>query len=111
MRGAVIGWFRPFKAVRITTTIVDGLSQEVERPFETSGFFTPMKARQVMLKPEGDRALRWFVLIVGREIELKPNDVIVRKGVPYRVMGPWELEDYGFRRYELTEDSSNARRP
>ena len=104
MRGAIINWFRPLQAERITTTIVDGLAKEIRRPFNTAGVFNPMKPREVLLKPEGDRTFRWFVLYVGREIELKPNDVVIRKGVPYRVMGPLPIEDYGIKRYELTED-------
>jgi hypothetical protein len=104
MRGAVINWFRPFRGVVVTTTIVEGLSTEVSRPFNCAGFFKPMKARDVLIKPEGDRAFRWFVLYTGREIDFKPNDVVIRKGVPYRVMGPWQLEDYGIKRYELVED-------
>ena len=104
MRGAVINWFRPFRGILVTTTIVDGLSKEVRREFDTAGFFKPMRPREVLIKPEGDRAFRWFVLYTGREIDFKPNDVVIRKGVPYRVMGPWQLEDYGVKRYELVED-------
>ena len=104
MRGAVIGLFRPLEITVITTSIVKGLSQEVRKTYASAGTLQPMKARAVMLKPEGDRTLKWFVLHAGREIQLKPNDVVVRKGVPYRVMAVWPWEDYGFMKYELTED-------
>ena len=104
MRGAIVGLFRPIQLTVITTTIVDGLSKEVRRSVSSAGVLQPMKARAVMLKPEGERAFRWFTLHVGREIDLKPNDVVVRKGVPYRVMGRWGWEDYGFIKYELVED-------
>jgi hypothetical protein len=109
MRSAIINWFRPLQAILITTSIVDGESREVRRPFNTAGILLPMKARYIALKPEGQRAWRWFVLHVGREIELKPNDIIIRKNVPYRVMGRWGYEDYGWIRYELKEDFEHAR--
>ena len=104
MRGALIGLFRPIELTVVTTTIVDGLSKEVNRSINSAGLLQPMKARAIMLKPEGQRAFRWFTLHVGREIDLKPNDVVIRKGVPYRVMGKWPWEDAGFLKYELVED-------
>lgn len=108
MRGAVIGNFRPLRVVVSTTTIVDGLADEVLRAFDSAGDLQPMKSSDVMLKPEGQRKFKWFTLHIGREIVLKANDVVIRKGVPYRVMSIYPWEDYGFLKYELTEDY-NAR--
>lgn len=104
MRGALVGWLRPITMVVITTTIVDGIASEVPRPVSTSGIIQPMKAQAVAVKPEGQRAWKWNTLHATRDLDLKRDDVVVVKGLNYRVMGRWDYEDFGFRLFELVQD-------
>lgn len=105
MRSALIGWNRPILIELITTKINDlGIAEKVSRPISTTGTLQPMRPREVALKPEGFRAWRWFCLHTTNEIGLKPEDRVVRKGIPYRVMSSMGYEDYGFFKYELVQD-------
>lgn len=109
MRSALIGWNRPISFELVTITIKDSVAQEVRRQISTTGTLQPMMARKIMLKSEGQRAWNWFTLHTVSDIQLKVDDRVIRKGVPYRVMGSWGWEDNGFFKYELVQDYADAR--
>jgi hypothetical protein len=79
--------------------------QTVERKSTRTfkGVVAPLSARQLELKPEGQRAWRWQEVHCKTDLELRIDDEVIFKCVRYRVMAVHDFADYGFRRYELAE--------
>jgi hypothetical protein len=107
MAGTITGWFAPLEVTIVRTQIVDGEAVEFpQRTCSTAGILQPMKARALMLKPDGHRAFRWFTLHTALGIDLKPDDLATIRGVIYRVMAVWDWSRAGYMKYELTEGTA-----
>lgn len=111
MRDTLSGWMRPLGLSLVMTQIVNFRAEQVERPLEAVGNDQPMSAQQLALKPEGQRAWKWRVIWTTTDLRLKPDDVIIRKGQRYRVMGFTDWEDAGFFKYEVVNDYANSTTP
>ena len=108
MRSALAGWVKPMTLEVITITTVEGEAKEVRRTVSTTGVMQPWKSRSAKMGPDGVRAWRWKTLHTTTDIALKVEDRVIYKSIPYRVMGTWGFEDYGFFKYELEQDYQNV---
>lgn len=63
--------------------------------------FTP---RQLEMKPEGERTWKWSKLHTLPEPKLKLDDIVLIRGIKYRVMVLDDQAEYGFVAYDLKED-------
>lgn len=108
MRDTLRGWVRPITVGIVTIKTQDSVATETVKEFSTTGFIKRTKSRAVKNNPEGQRAWRWYSLFTASEIDLKLDDIVVVKGVKYRVMGQDGLTDFGFFKYYLDQDYINV---
>lgn len=93
----------------IVTKTTEGF-QAVEDVEEVSfqGVWQPLRERQLLLKPEGQRAWSWFWLHADPSLELDVDDTITYLGTQFRVMAKKDYDIYGYVEYELVQDYTGA---
>ena len=85
-----------------------GFLEEFTKPIYTMGVRVSMNARQLAVKPEGERKWKWSSLYTVPLPELNVDDIVQISGIKYRVMSSQANQEYGCRAYELLEDYENA---
>jgi len=94
-------------------TVVFGLVQkktegfqvvETVNPINFQGTIQPFTERQLLLKPEGQRAWSWFLLHADPSLTLAVDDVVIWKGKQTRVMSRKDFGLYGYVEYHLVQD-------
>jgi hypothetical protein len=100
---AIGPWAQTFTFEILTKKQVNYQTVETRFKRTVKGVVAPLSARQLELKPEGQRAWRWQEVHCKAGLELKIDDEVIYKCVRYRVMAVQDFSDYGFVRYELAE--------
>lgn len=80
--------------------------QVIETMVEQSfmGVWQVFNERQLMLKPEGQRAWSWFMIHTQTVLFLEVDDVFIYKNEQYRVMTLKKYEEYGYYEYHVITD-------
>lgn len=104
MGSTLQGWFQPMTFTLVTQQNIDGILYPSETTVSSRGVRQPMSARQLQIKPEGERAWKWETMHCLPEVILKTDDVIVFNAVRFRVMQVWDWREYGYREYHLVRD-------
>jgi hypothetical protein len=80
--------------------------QAVETPIYVNfrGVIQPYTERQLLLKPEGQRAWTWFTLHSDPVLTLEVDDVVLWNSKQTRVMSRKDYTLYGFIEYSLVQD-------
>ena len=60
------------------------------------------------MKPEGQRAWKWFSVHADPSLSLTPDEVITYQSTQYRVKGKTDYTGYGYIYYELIEDYTGS---
>lgn len=102
--GAMLNWFQPMTFGLVTKTVEGFQVVEVEDAISFQGVWQALTERQLMLKPEGQRAWSWYWLHAQPTLDLKTDDVIQYLGVQYRVMTKKNYKLYGYIEYHLVQD-------
>jgi hypothetical protein len=102
--GALTDWFQPMTFTLVTKTVVGFQLVEGAEPITFRGILQPFTPRQLMLKPEGQRAWSWFTLHADPVLTLKVDDVVLYLGVQTRVMSRSDFTLYGYIEYHLVQD-------
>lgn len=102
--GALLSWFQPM-VFGVVTKTASGF-QVVETVVDTSfrGVIQPLTDRQLMLKPEGQRAWTWLMLHSDTSLQLNVDDVVIYLGEQTRVMARKDYSIYGYLQYSLVQD-------
>lgn len=101
---AMDNWFQPMVFGIVVKTVVAGQAVETETPTHFRGVWQPFSARQLLLKPEGQRAWSWYWLHADPSLSLKVDDVVVYNERQYRVMAKKNYTLYGYIEYHLVTD-------
>lgn len=106
--GALLDYLQPMTFTTIVKTVEN--FQVVETPTSVSfqGVWQPFTARQIQMKPEGQRAWKWFMVHALVALPLVPDDVVTYLGTQYRVKADNDYSIYGYYQYELIEDYTGA---
>jgi hypothetical protein len=104
VRSTLLGWFRPIALTRVIQRIVDFKTLEIEEPLSTRGVVQPLTETSLMLKPEGQRAWKWFLIHATPDLVLAVNDVIILKGDRLRIQKTKDYSVNGYVCYEACED-------
>jgi hypothetical protein len=106
--GSLKDRFQLMSFEQVTKTVANGFVTETSTPISFWGTFYPFSGRQLMLKPEGQRAWSWYTIIAEPGVILQVDDVLIWNGVQTRVMfrGNWTL--YGFYEYHVVQDFTGA---
>jgi hypothetical protein len=102
--GALKDWFQQmtFEAVTKTTSAFQVV--EAGDPIVFRGVIQPFTERQLIMKPEGQRAWTWLWLHAEPSLTLQVDDVVLYLGVQTRVMARKNYTIYGYVEYQLVQD-------
>lgn len=106
--GALKDWFQAMVFTRVVKQTVG--FQDVETPTNINfwGVVQPLTERQLLLKPEGQRAWTWFLLHADPVLTLQVDEVVTWIGKQTRVMSRKDFAMYGYCEYHLVQDWTGA---
>ncbi len=104
MQNTLTDWFQRMTFTVITKAVIN--FQDVETEVETTalGVRQPFSARQLMMKPEGQRSWRWETIHADQSLILTVDDVVVFDSIRYRVMQIMQWKEYGYVEYHICQD-------
>ncbi len=102
--GAMRDWFQSMLFIRVAKIIEGFQVIETPDPVSFQGVIQPFTERQLMQKPEGQRAWTWFTVHADPVLTLQVDDVGTYLGVQTRVMSRKDYLIYGFVEYSWCQD-------
>lgn len=106
--GALQDYYQTLVFTQIVKTVVGFQVVETPNPINFRGTIQPFTKRQLLLKPEGQRAWSWFSCHSDPVLTLKVDDVVLWNGKQTRVMAQTNYGLYGYMVYELVQDWTGA---
>jgi hypothetical protein len=106
--GALKDWFQPMVFTKVQKQIENFQVVETALPIVFQGTWQPFTERQLILKPEGQRAWSWFLLHADPVLTLQVDDVVTWHGKQTRVMSRKDYALYGYVEYSLVQDWTGA---
>ena len=100
----ILGWMHRVTLTRITKTVKDHQTVEVEMPVDTLACVVPVPPQELKMFPEGQRAWDWETLYTHSSFELFVDDVLVYQNTRYRVRIKNAYDRYGIIKYTLLND-------
>ena len=103
---AFCNWGVPLLLVRISQQIVNGFVQEYPQEIPFHGVVQPLSPKQLMLKPEGERAWTWLQVHVqaSSPVKLTPNDRFMYNCQKYKVMARLDYTANNYVEYHAVQD-------
>lgn len=102
--GAMQDYFQAMTFEPVVKNVVAFQAVETTTPVTFRGVIQPFTERQLMLKPEGERAWTWLMLHSDPVLTLQVDDVVLYLGVQTRVMSRKDYGLYGYIEYHLVQD-------
>jgi len=81
---------------------------ETGTPINFRATAQPFTERQLLLKPEGQRAWSWFMFHADPSLTVNVDDVVIWKGVQTRIMARKDFAIYGYIEYHAVQDWTGA---
>lgn len=106
--GALRDWFQPMIFTPVSKVVEGFQVVETADPVNFQGVLQPFTERQLLLKPEGQRAWTWLLLHAEPVLTLAVDDVVLYLGVQTRVMSRKNFSLYGYVEYHLVQDWTGA---
>ncbi len=100
---ALDGWFKLTSVSTIVKTVVDYQTVETVTTKNIIAVLQPFTSRQLVIKPEGQRAWAWYTLHVKDSDDFALDDIITISSVKYRIMQKFEWKDYGYFEYQVIQ--------
>ena len=99
-------WEVPMTANYVTQTVVDGVVTDTAVSKAIKGIMQPLKAEEVMLKDEAQRAWSWYMVQVRQDTygELYPTQILIINNVSYKIMAKKDWVLNGYREYHAIRD-------
>lgn len=106
--GALLQWFQPMIFEPIVKSVEGFELDELGDPISFRGVIQPLSNRDLLIKPEGQRAWTWLMLHSDISLRLNVDDVVRWLGIQYRVMARKDYSIYGYMTYELVQDYTGS---
>lgn len=107
LRDAMLDWFTTLQFVKVVKLVVNFQIEEKELPIVLQGVWTPLTARQLAIKPEGQRAWIWKRLVTTTDVGFVPDDVVrAPDSLSYRIMEQTAWDNNGITEYHLVQNYS-----
>lgn len=104
LSGALKDYFQMMTFDIITKAVMAFQVIETKTAINFQGVIQPLSERQLLLKPEGQRAWTWFQLHADPVLALQVDDVVIYRGIQTRIMSRKDYVLYGFVEYSLVQD-------
>jgi hypothetical protein len=108
LSGAMQDYFQAMTFTPLVKTVSGFQVVEAATPTQFQGVIQPFTERQLMLKPEGQRAWTWLWLHADPVLMLQVDDVVLYNNVQTRVMARKDFSLYGYIEYHLVQDWQGA---
>jgi hypothetical protein len=102
--GAMQDYFQPVTFNQLTKTVTGFQVVESSNNWTFQATIQPFTQRQLMLRPEGERAWTWFLMHAQPSVTLQVDDVVLWGGKQTRVMSRKDFAMYGYVEYSLCQD-------
>lgn len=102
--GALQDYYQPMTFQALNKMVNGFQVVESGAAINFQGMIQPLTDRQLIMKPEGQRAWTWFLLFADPVLKLKVDDVVIWNGVQTRVMALKDNSLFGFMEYHLCQD-------
>lgn len=102
--GTLRGWLRPMTFRRLFKGRENFDVVENYVSIVSAGMKQLFSSQQLALKPEGQRAWKWWMVHTATDVQLAPDDVVQIDGIEYRVMEKLDYADAGYLQYNVVED-------
>ncbi len=108
MSGAFWNWTEPIQFNVVSTAAVDYEAIDTpENQVFFDGVIQPLKPRDLLIKPEGERKFKYWTL--WTEQELQPDSIIQDEtGKQYRVMSKSDWRQGDYQQYEIMQTPTPA---
>lgn len=104
LNNAVLAWAQQLEFVVMSKSIEDFEIKESFLVYKVLGTKQPLKPQRLAIKPEGQRAWKWFELHLSPQARINIDDVIQFGGCDqFRVMAKEDFSEYGYIRYEVAQ--------
>lgn len=105
---AFSGWLSKITLAKIVQSVTAGLVSETQTDIVFDGVVQPLNAKQIALKPEGQRAWQWYMIhCFSGPLDLNNNDLIYYDGQRWKVMGKWDYKLDNYIQYDIVKDFGN----
>lgn len=104
VQDAIFDYFQPLVFARIAKDVVNFELVEVLEAVEFQGCRQPLFARELLIKPEGQREWNWERIHAFPTVTLEIDEVIFFDGIPYRVAEKYDYTEYGYLEYHMYQD-------
>lgn len=102
--GALQDYFQAMVFTLVRKLVVGFQALETPLPINFRGVVQPATDRQLLLKPEGQRAWTWFTLHSDPTLTLQVDDVVEWLGKQTRIMSRKDFMLYGYIEYTMVQD-------
>ncbi len=104
LNNAVMAWAQQLEFVVVSKDIENFEIGENYVTRRVLGTKQPLKPQRLAIKPEGQRAWKWFELHISPQVKIQVDDIIrFGCGDQYRVMGKEDFSEYGYCYYEICQ--------
>lgn len=103
MSSTIVGWFLPIKIGIVTRTIVDYEQVESVEWVETQGVVQQYRTENLEITKAGDRSWDMLQIHCLPNLILENDNLIIYKGIKYKVMNNNNYSDYGYMEYICCE--------
>ena len=90
----------------IRSTQVDGKTQIIPIYRMAMAAIQPMPEKLAIAK-EGERSWKWSTIYAQPDLDLTTGDLVVIKGITYKIMSEENWAQYGFLKYDCIENYRN----
>ena len=106
LTAAFSGWGTTILLVKISQQIIDGFVQEIAQQIPFHGVVQPLSPKQLILKPEGERAWAWLQIHVqaSSPVKLNVNDRIMYNNRKYKIMARLDYSANNYIEFHAVED-------
>ena len=102
--GALQSYYQHMVFERISKVVNGYQVAETGVPINFRGVVQPFTERQLLLKPEGERAWTWLMVHSDPTLKLNVDDIGIFHGMKTRVMSRKNFTLYGFIEYHMVQD-------
>lgn len=102
--GALKDWFQPMVFTKVVKKTVGFQVVETPLAINFQGIIQPFTERQLILKPEGERAWSWFTIHAEPQLLLQVDDVVIYLGKQTRIASRKDYALYGYVEYTAVQD-------
>ena len=102
--GAIQRNLQPLTFVRMQKRIIDGFVKSIPVTEKYLASIQPLKPKDLVIKPQGERAWSWYMIHSLVNLELKLGDQFESGGAKYKIMGRSNYSQFGYFYQECIED-------